>query len=164
MKSAASLRPKPLVSTSRNPDGLEESSTDRNLQKVSSSAHDESSSSGLGLVQFSLVANSVFVPTAADVGSKGVQFDDGGDSHCSLEAPVGAQLVMDKSSCDLDQIDGSLDGVHSIEDCLAYGVDDSTPGSIARLSRKYSLDDSVPVVPVTVSSRGSLEGGQQGVA
>ncbi|GMH04895.1 hypothetical protein Nepgr_006735 [Nepenthes gracilis] len=80
-----------------------------------------------------------------------------GSSKREGEAPDGAHHVQDNSLCDLDQIDGSPVGAHSVVDCLAKGFIDSTPGSIAGLSRKYSLDDSAHVVPSTVNLGGSLE-------
>ncbi|GMH19242.1 hypothetical protein Nepgr_021083 [Nepenthes gracilis] len=116
------------------------------------------------------IANFVSVPAEAEVGLKGVQFDDagayqcsddvGGASHITLEDPDGAHQVMGNPSYVLDQLEGSPDEAHSAEDCLKYGVDDSTPGSIARLAHKYSLDD----VPNKVNPRDSPVEGQLGEA
>ncbi|GMH16940.1 hypothetical protein Nepgr_018781 [Nepenthes gracilis] len=143
---------------------MEGRSTDRVLdavaQKDPSSARVEFN--GLGLMLLPPIANSVSVPAEAEVGLKGVQFDDagasqcsvdvGGASHITLEDPDGAHQVLGNLLYVLDQLEGSPSEALSIEDCLKYGVDDSTPGSIARLARKYSLDD----VPNKVSPRDSL--------
>ncbi|GMH04759.1 hypothetical protein Nepgr_006599 [Nepenthes gracilis] len=136
------------------------------------SAPDETSSSGLGLVQVYLVAETNPEPPAvgfADASSINVQIDDGSTSHKTHEAlsaqqdkgPDWAHFALDSSSCDLDQIDGSHDPRPSGGDCLTNYVGlDITSNSIARLSHKYCLDDFARVEPVIVSPRGSFDGGQ----
>ncbi|GMH20939.1 hypothetical protein Nepgr_022781 [Nepenthes gracilis] len=147
---------------------------DAEALKESSSAHVVPSSSGLGIVLFSPAADSNSVPAKAEAGLKGVQVDDGGASHCSVDDGGasystlgdldGAHQDLDNTSCDLDQLEGSPDGGPTAENCLEYEVDDSTPDSIARISRKYSLVDSGHIVPIKVSPGDSLIGGQLGKA
>ncbi|GMH19182.1 hypothetical protein Nepgr_021023 [Nepenthes gracilis] len=132
--------------------------------KASSSVLDDSSAGGLGLMKISPIAAFVLVQAASDASSIDVHYVDDGSSHCSLEAPDGVHHVLDNSSCDLEQSDGSPAGAHSGVDGLAYGIDDSTPDSIARISCLYSLDDSAHGVLSTEILRGSPDSGQQGVA
>ncbi|GMH07525.1 hypothetical protein Nepgr_009365 [Nepenthes gracilis] len=80
-------------------------------------------------MQSSPIAESVLVQAADDACPIDVH------SHCSHEVPDGTHHALDNSSRDLDQIDGSPAGAHSAVDGFAYGIDDSTPDSIARLSR-----------------------------
>ncbi|GMH25329.1 hypothetical protein Nepgr_027172 [Nepenthes gracilis] len=74
--------------------GLEDCPFDRMLDaealKVSSSAHVVPSSIGLGIVLFSLAADSDSVPVETEAGLKGVQVDDGGASYSTLVDPDGA--------------------------------------------------------------------------
>ncbi|GMH22173.1 hypothetical protein Nepgr_024016 [Nepenthes gracilis] len=102
-------------------------------QKVSSSVLDDSSSGGQGLLLLSHAEVTEPGLADADLVSKDAQSLDVGGSHYSLEFPVGAHHVLDFSSGNADQLDGSS---------LAHELVVPTPDSIKRLSRKYSLDDS----------------------
>ncbi|GMH27864.1 hypothetical protein Nepgr_029707 [Nepenthes gracilis] len=124
--------------------GLEGGPSDRVLDakalKVSSSAHVVPSSSGMGMVSFSSAAESIPVLVEDEEGLKD----------------------LDNPSCDLDQLEESPDGAPSAEHCLEFVVDDSTPNSIARISRKYSWLISGHIVPTNVSPRDFLIGSQLG--
>ncbi|GMH06309.1 hypothetical protein Nepgr_008149 [Nepenthes gracilis] len=95
------------------------------------------------------VTDSGPVLAEANAGPKGVLVDaggvshcsraDGGVSHCILEDPNGANQVLGNPLCDLDLPERSPDGDSSAGACSVDGDDVSTPISIARLYRKYSL-------------------------
>ncbi|GMH11634.1 hypothetical protein Nepgr_013475 [Nepenthes gracilis] len=65
-----------------------------------------------------------------------------GHSHYSSEAPDGAFHILDFSSRELDQIDGSPTEAHPGVNGCVFGFDDSTPESIVRISHLYSLENS----------------------
>ncbi|GMH29618.1 hypothetical protein Nepgr_031461 [Nepenthes gracilis] len=87
----------------------------------------------------------------------GVPQCDGEESLCDCKGPVGALCIQSQPPCGMNYIDGA----HSDRDCLIDGFDCSTPESIARINRKYSL-----VVPdkIVSSSYDNLEGYKLDVA
>ncbi|GMH31884.1 hypothetical protein Nepgr_033728 [Nepenthes gracilis] len=97
------------------------------------------------------------------LGSTVVHSDNARSSQCSLEDSDGAHLVLD-SSCPMDQTERSQVEAKSVADCLVNGIDVSTPDSIVRISRKYSLVESAHGVPSSENKHGARVGSQEGVA
>ncbi|GMH25334.1 hypothetical protein Nepgr_027177 [Nepenthes gracilis] len=158
----------PEVSAPGNNGDLEGCSTRCDLvssnQESLSSVLDDSSSGGQGLLQLSRVEVTEPGLADADLVSKDAQSLDVGGSHYSLEVPVGAHHILDSSSGNVDQLDGSIDGTHSAHSSLAHELVVPTPDSIKRLSRKYSLDDSPQEGDSSENIEAARDGYQQGKA
>ncbi|GMH10603.1 hypothetical protein Nepgr_012444 [Nepenthes gracilis] len=95
---------------------------------------------------------------AEDAMALKLEVDSGGATLCSLEDSVGAHQALVTPSRDQNRLGKGSERVYYSGDCWVDDIDVSTPDSIMRLYRKYSLVDSVHSVSSIGYTSGALGG------